>query len=85
MIPIPLSVVSDPTALVAETRGNNTIISTCQILDTIDEGKYPTTLFWLANYEKGRMRMLSTALRKAGFEPHTRKRGHGVHSWKVTA
>lgn len=85
MITPPPSVVSDLTALVAETRGHNTIISTYQILDIIDEGKYPTTLFWLANYEKSRMRMLSCALRTAGFEPHTRKRGRHICSWKVTA
>lgn len=84
MITIPPSVVSDLTALVSETRGKNTIISTYAILDTIETGAYPVSLFWLANYDKGRNQALTLALKQTGLEPHTKKRDGAVRSWKVT-
>jgi len=83
MIPIPPSVVSDLTALVSETRGKNTIISTFAILDIINEGNYPVSLFWLANYDRAKNQALTLALKQTGLEPHTKKRDGAVRSWKV--
>lgn len=84
MTQIPSPVISDLTSLVAEIKGKDTIISTHKILDRVDETIHPEAATWIGDHEHNRIIRLCAALRKAGYEPHTKKRGGYVLSWKVT-